>query len=127
MELLYASCTSTAPADSVENMPAVLRLKPESLPEIWQEAEMLETNLHTQISRMAKTMDKLLSEIKDRLDDHSIQALVTDLNGIVKDLNRLKDDLRTFIKMEDQSTVYWIEASASLRPNRFTCLPYRRM
>ncbi|WP_028561251.1 ATP-dependent DNA helicase DinG [Paenibacillus pinihumi] len=115
MELLYASCTSTAPADSVENMPAVLRLKPESLPEIWQEAEMLETNLHTQISRMAKTMDKLLSEIKDRLDDHSIQALVTDLNGIVKDLNRLKDDLRTFIKMEDQSTVYWIEASAQFK------------
>ncbi|WP_270171515.1 ATP-dependent DNA helicase DinG [Paenibacillus sp. SYP-B4298] len=115
MELLYTSCTSAAPADTQENMPAVLRLKAEELPPAWDEITMLENNLHTQLSRMTKTLDKLLSDIKDRIEEHAVQALVTDLNGIVKDVNRLKDDLRIFVKMEDSNIVHWIEASPQYR------------
>ncbi|WP_336771886.1 ATP-dependent DNA helicase DinG [Paenibacillus sp. MMO-58] len=113
-ELLYAFVGESGEAGN-DNGQAVCRLRSDTPPKGWDDVLTIENNVHTELSRVVKTVDKMASDIKDRLDDQSIQGLITDLNGVVRDLTRVKDDLRTFLKMEQNSEVYWIEASTTYR------------
>ncbi|MFD1955694.1 ATP-dependent DNA helicase DinG [Paenibacillus thailandensis] len=113
-EMLYAF-VGAGPDNGGESSQAVYRLKADSLPSGWDDALNEESNIHTGLGTAIKQLDKLLNEIKDRLDDTGIQALVTDLNGAVRDLTRVRDDLRTFMNMESKSHVYWLEASTVYR------------
>ncbi|GGF89094.1 ATP-dependent DNA helicase DinG [Paenibacillus abyssi] len=114
-ELLYQMSGNASSNESGENVQAVARLKAESLPDGWKDAETEEANVFAELGRIVKSLDKLLTDVKDRIDDGAIQALVTDMNGSVKDLARVKDDLRFFIKVEERMTVYWIEANPNFR------------
>ncbi|GLX68939.1 ATP-dependent DNA helicase DinG [Paenibacillus glycanilyticus] len=113
-ELLYAFVGESGEAGN-DNGQAVCRLKNDSPPKGWDDVLTIENNVHVELSRVVKTADKMASDIKDRLDDQTIQGLITDLNGVIRDLTRVKDDLRTFLKMEQNSEVYWIEASTTYR------------
>lgn len=113
-EMLYAFI-SASQDNGGENGQAVYRLRTDKLPDGWDDALTVESNIHTGLSTVVKTLDKMLSSIKEKLDDNGIQALVTDLNGVVRDLNRVKDDLRLFMKMDSKSHVYWLEASTTYR------------
>ena len=84
-------------------------------PESWPSVQEAEEVLYGHLNRVAKTLDKLLSDIKDRSDDSGLQALVTDMNGNVKDLARVRDDLRHFMKLEHPPEVYWIESHPNFR------------
>jgi len=113
VEKLFAIAGSAR--DAAETGQSVVRLKPDALPRIWKDAQNDEAALYTALNKAVRTLDKVLSEVKDRVDDPAIQSLVTDMNGSVKDLARVRDELRFFMRLDDPSTVYWIEANPSYR------------
>ncbi|QAY66127.1 ATP-dependent DNA helicase DinG [Paenibacillus protaetiae] len=114
-EMLYSFMGAAGADHNGENGQTVYRLRAEQMPSGWDDALTIENNLHTELSASVKTMEKMLGDIKERMDDNATQALITDLNGAVRDLVRVKDDLRIFMKMESKSHVYWLEASTTYR------------
>lgn len=98
-----------------DNGQAVCRLKKNELPAGWEDAAGAEGNVHTELGRVIRTVEKMMNDVKDRVDDLSIQAVLTDLNGAIRDLTRVKDELRAFIKLELADSVFWIEASSVYR------------
>ncbi|GBF72808.1 ATP-dependent helicase DinG [Paenibacillus sp. 598K] len=114
-ELLYGISGGVADSAAAESVAAVTRLRPQQPPESWPSVQEAEEVLYGHLNRVAKTLDKLLSDIKDRSDDSGLQALVTDMNGNVKDLARVRDDLRHFMKLEHPTEVYWIESHPNFR------------
>ncbi|MGM0880428.1 MAG: ATP-dependent DNA helicase DinG [Bacillota bacterium] len=112
---LFYSFTSSSSDGLTDNGQAVCRLKNNLLPASWEDAVTVEANVHTELNRVVRTVDKMVNDIKDRIDDSAVQAIITDLNGAVRDLTRVKDELRTFIKLELADSVFWIEASSVYR------------
>ncbi|AJY77133.1 ATP-dependent DNA helicase DinG [Paenibacillus beijingensis] len=113
-EMLYQLAGSSPSAQS-ETGQAVYRLRAGQLPKGWEAIAAEEANLFAELNSAAKTLEKLFTEMKDRLDDSSLQGTLTDLSGAVKDAARLRDELRLFVRADKPETVYWIEASASYR------------
>lgn len=113
-EIFYSFVGSSGEGGN-DNNQAVCRLKGDNLPAGWNDALVIETNISTELSRVIRTVDKMASDIKERIDDFSIQGLITDLNGAIRDLLRVKDDLREFMKMDQSSDVSWIEANPTYR------------
>lgn len=112
---MFYSFTATSSDGQTDNGQAVCRLKNDVLPTSWEDAVTVEANVHTELNRVVRTVDKMVNDIKDRIDDSAVQAIITDLNGAVRDLTRVKDELRTFIKLELADSVFWIEASSVYR------------
>lgn len=112
---MFYSFTATSSDGQTDNGQAVCRLKNDVLPASWEDAVTVEANVHTELNRVVRTVDKMVNDIKDRIDDSAVQAIITDLNGAIRDLTRVKDELRTFIKLELADSVFWIEASSVYR------------
>lgn len=112
---MFYSFTSPDANGASDNGQLVHRLNGGKLPSGWEEAVQAESNIHVELSRVIRTVEKMINEIKDRIDDLQIQGIVTDLNGAVRDLNRVKDELRIFMKLEQPDSVFWIEASSVYR------------
>ncbi|MBD2869697.1 ATP-dependent DNA helicase DinG [Paenibacillus arenilitoris] len=112
---LFYGFTSVSGDSSSDNGQSVCRLKKDQLPKGWEDAVAAEANIHTELNRVIRTVEKMMNDVKERVDDSAIQALLTDLNGAVRDLTRVKDELRTFIKLELADSVFWIEASTLYR------------
>jgi len=94
----------------------VFRLDRNKLPSEWNEAMEVENNFHVQLSRVVKSLEKLSTDVKDRLEeDTGLQSILIDLNGILRDLNRIKDELRMFMKLEQEDYVYWMEGTQAYK------------
>lgn len=113
-EMLYV-ITGDGSDNSGDTGATVLRLQLTALPKGWEEAANVENNIHVELTRVIKTVEKLMNDVKDREDDINVQSALTDLNGAIRDLTRLKDELRIFMKLEQPSFVFWIEASQVYR------------
>lgn len=113
-ELLYEFASVSSDSLS-EGGAMVKRLNAGKLPKGWDDVVSAENNVHVELSRVIKTSEKLMADVKDRIDDLSVQAALTDLNGALRDLARVKDELRLFIQLKDTQFVYWIEASQAYR------------
>jgi ATP-dependent DNA helicase DinG len=109
-EALYELVSSKSDPSQSETSQYVLRLKPETLPANWRELLIMEDNIYLNANDLLRTLDKLLSELKEQQDGLGVQGLVTDLNGTVKELYAHRDALHFFMKMADEGYVYWIEA-----------------
>nr|WP_051250788.1 ATP-dependent DNA helicase DinG [Paenibacillus harenae] len=112
---LFYSFTASSGDSPTDNGQSVCRLKKNQLPGGWEDAVEVEANVHTELNRVVRTVEKMMTDIKDRIDDPAVQAIITDLNGAIRDLSRVKDELRTFIKLELPDSVFWIEASSVYR------------
>ncbi|URN94087.1 MAG: ATP-dependent DNA helicase DinG [Candidatus Pristimantibacillus lignocellulolyticus] len=94
----------------------VFRLDRHKLPSEWNEAMEVENNFHVQLSRLVKSLEKLSTDVKERLEeDTGLQSILIDLNGILRDLNRIKDELRMFMKLEQEDYVYWMEGTQAYK------------
>ncbi|KIL40031.1 ATP-dependent DNA helicase DinG [Gordoniibacillus kamchatkensis] len=120
-EKLYGivSAASLDPS-ATETGQYVLRMKPESLPPVWNELLVQEDNLYLNVTEIVKPLEKLVGELKELQDEYEVQSLVTDLNGSLKDLIRYRDSLRFFMRMPDPEYVYWMEAGAYLKSRSLT-------
>jgi len=109
-----AAQASDAPSEQAGGL--VLRLSRDQLPEQWTKIIESEQEVYLQLNRFSKELEKMSSDIKERLDeDLTLSGLLTDLNGIIRDLQRLKDELRQFIKLELDDYVYWLEATQAYK------------
>lgn len=109
-EALYDLVSTSSDPSQSETSQYVLRLKPETLPSNWRELVIMEDNIYLNANELLRTLDKLLNELKEQQDGLGVQGLVTDLNGTVKELYAHRDALHFFMKMADDSYVYWVEA-----------------
>src|SRR5690606_17793961 len=91
------------------------RLKPDQPPRNWDNALKMEDNLFVLLSDVCKTLDKVLNVLNEHEDAKPIEDLLTDINGLVKELAFLKDGVRAFVQMKDDHNVYWLEASSFYR------------
>ncbi|MBA2942321.1 ATP-dependent DNA helicase DinG [Paenibacillus sp. CGMCC 1.16610] len=114
-ESLYELLSSKSDPSQTENSTYVLRMKPETLPANWHELLTMEDNIYLNANDLLRTLDKLLSDVKEHQDVFGVQGLVTDLNGTVKELYEHRDALHFFMKMADDGYVYWMEAGTYAR------------
>jgi ATP-dependent DNA helicase DinG len=109
--LLYENAERSAGSASGEGG-YVLRLQKDKLPANWQDIVALEDNIYMRLSEVCRTLDKLLSELKDAASGLDMQSAVTDMSGHVANLARVRDDLRFLIRLADPNVVYWVEANS---------------
>ncbi|QCT02603.1 DnaQ family exonuclease/DinG family helicase [Paenibacillus algicola] len=92
-----------------------LRLSKSKLPKAWTELQQIEHQIYLTLGELSRQGDVLIQELREDLDDYSADSLVTDLNGLFKDLATHREELRFFMSLTHEETVYWMEANSSYR------------
>lgn len=108
--LLYEMAQGRASSSQNEGA-YVHRLKAEQKPDSWSDAATIEDNIYLKITEMTRSLGRVLEQLKEADAGFELQSVVTDLNGNISDLIRLRDDLRFLIRLEDDNYVYWLEAN----------------
>lgn len=94
----------------------VLRLLPHKKPKNWDDLLAMENQIYATIGDIVRKAEKLLTELKEQDEqDFGSESLITDITGLIKDLGSERDALRSFMKLEDVNTVYWIEGNGNYR------------
>jgi ATP-dependent DNA helicase DinG len=109
-ECLYEIVSSKSDPSQSESGQFVFRMKADSLPPKWPELLIMEENIYTNSNDILRTLEKLVSEIKEVQDAFEVQSMITDLGGILKELYAHRDALHFFMKMGESGYVYWMEA-----------------
>lgn len=89
----------------------VLRLRPDKLPDKWEDGVLMEDNIYMNLTEICRELDKVLSKMKESDVPFELQSMVTDMTGLSSDLIRIRDNLRFLIRLDDDNYVYWFEAS----------------
>lgn len=89
----------------------VMRFKKDQLPADWDEYLLLEDNIYMHLTEISRSLEQVLSDLKESDSSFDSQSAATDLAGSVSDLLRMRDDLRFLMKLDDPNIVYWIEAN----------------
>ncbi|MBB6674095.1 ATP-dependent DNA helicase DinG [Cohnella nanjingensis] len=110
---LYALLAANAAADETGSL--TYRLRTEALPSDWESVQVDGHNVIQRLSDLLRPLDKVLSEIRERNDDLSVQSALTDLNGALKDLASLRAELQSFVTLGDEGHVYWLEGHSQFR------------
>lgn len=114
-EMLFAMLPERSDASPGESGQFSARLKPSDKPKGWSDAGALEQQIYLILGELIRQGDRLLQEVEDELEDFGTESLMIDLKGLFKDLAGFRENLRFFMKMEDETTVYWLEASGQFR------------
>ncbi|CAM2796596.1 ATP-dependent DNA helicase DinG [Paenibacillus sediminis] len=114
-ELLYTLLPERSDAATGEAGQYVLRLLPNKKPKDWDQLAPIENQIYVSIGDVVRKGEKLLAEMKEEQDDYSSDSLITDISGLLKDLANERDNLRSFMKLDDEETVYWLEANSQYR------------
>lgn len=109
-ELLYQMLPSMNEAGQAEGGQAVLRLPSGNRPDGWSSVSELEGDIHTRLSDIVRSGEKLVNEWKD-YDDDEVQGVTADVTGLFKDIGQLRDEYREFMQGKDADTVYWMEGN----------------
>jgi len=113
MERLFALLASEAAAD--EGGSLTLRLKPNQLPAGWDDTLVDGHNTIQLLSDLLRPLDKIVGDIRERLDELAIQSLITDMNGSLKDLASARAELQSFVTLGNPDFVYWLEGHSQYR------------
>lgn len=114
-ELLFGMMSERSDAAPGEPGQFVKRLLPTHKPETWDVYSTLENQIYVSVSEVLRKGERMLNEVKEDQDDYSIDGLITDISGLLKDLGSERDSLRYFMKLESTETVYWLEANGHYR------------
>lgn len=112
-EALFGMLAGNAAADETGSL--TLRLKPDALPEGWNGIRVDAENAIQLMSDFLRPMERLIAEIREETDEYSLQGLLTDLNGVIKDIASVRSDLSSFISLGETDYVYWAEAHFQYR------------
>jgi ATP-dependent DNA helicase DinG len=113
MEALYQLLAANAAADETGNL--TLRLKPNDLPESWDSLSVDGNNVIQLLSDLIRPLEKLTAEIREETDELSLQGMLTDLSGVVKDLANVRADTQSFVTLGKPEFVYWVEGHLQYR------------
>ncbi|TJY44312.1 ATP-dependent DNA helicase DinG [Cohnella pontilimi] len=106
-EALYGLLASNAAADESGNF--TLRLKPDDMPSGWETIRVDGDNVIQLLSDFIRPMEKLSAEVREETDEYAVQALLTDLGGVIKDLAGVRADMGSFVTLGEKDYVYWVE------------------
>jgi ATP-dependent DNA helicase DinG len=112
-EALFGLLASSAATDESGNF--TLRLKPDFLPEGWEAIRVDGENVIQLLSDFIRPIEKLSAEVREETDEYSLQALLTDLGGVVKDLAGVRAAMGSFITLGEKDYVYWAEGHFQYR------------
>ncbi|MCC3376487.1 ATP-dependent DNA helicase DinG [Cohnella sp. REN36] len=110
---LYALLAANAAADETGSL--TYRLRTEALPADWESVQVDGHNVIQRLSDLLRPLDKVVSDIRDRSDDLTVQSVLTDLNGALKDLAGLRTELQSFVTLGEEGHVYWIEGHSQYK------------
>lgn len=124
-EWLYQNCLSWQENQNAEAGQLIMRIKPSHMPEKWEVAKQLEDNIYVEASQLIKQVERIVLNIKEKDEAEELQGFITDISGMVKDITRMRDTIRTFVKTSDSNTVYWLEASTTFKSKslQMNCIP----
>lgn len=111
-ELTIAGSRDTGQSDAGQ---LVLRIRRDNLPPGWDDAVREEHNLHVELGDLIRRLERAAGEAKELVDEPEDQGLVTDLNGVLKELARIRDAVRFLVDCGDEAFVYWLEAVPNYR------------
>jgi ATP-dependent DNA helicase DinG len=113
MEALFGTLAGQASTDESGNL--TLRIKPSDLPSNWQNLIVDGNNVIQMLSDFIRPVDKLMTEIREELDELSIQGMLTDFSGVLKDLQEVRSDTQSFVSLGRPEFVYWLEGHSQYR------------
>ncbi|TFE30038.1 ATP-dependent DNA helicase DinG [Cohnella luojiensis] len=113
MEALYNVLAAQASADETGNL--TLRLKPAELPPQWDSLSVDGNNVIQLLSDFIRPLEKMTLEIREDADEISLQGLLTDLGGVLKDLASVRGDTQSFVTLGKPEFVYWVEGHSQYR------------
>jgi ATP-dependent DNA helicase DinG len=113
MEALYNMIASKAATDETGNY--TLRIKPAELPTQWDSLSVDGNNVIQLLSDFIRPLEKLSMEIREEADELSMQGMLTDLGGVLKDLASVRADTQSFITLGQPEFVYWVEGHSQYK------------
>ncbi|WP_326998775.1 exonuclease domain-containing protein [Cohnella kolymensis] len=113
MDALFGMLSGQAAAD--ESGSLTLRIKPSDLPANWQNLTIDGNNVIQLLSDFIRPLDKLIAEIREQLDELTIQGMTTDMSGLLKDLQEVRSDTQSFVTLGRPEFVYWLEGHSQYR------------
>ncbi|MFB9275233.1 ATP-dependent DNA helicase DinG [Cohnella cellulosilytica] len=113
MEALFAMLAANAPADETGSF--TLRIKPTDLPAQWEALSVDGNNVIQLLSDLIRPLEKLTVEIREETDELTVQGLLTDLGGVLKDLSNIRADTQSFVTLGRPEFVYWAEGHSQYR------------
>src|SRR5690606_33309922 len=60
----------------------VLRLRPDKLPDKWEDGVLMEDNIYMNLTEICRELDKVLSKMKESDVPFELQSMVTDMTGL---------------------------------------------
>lgn len=114
-ELLFALIPERSDAAPGDPGQFVTRLLPDKKPKSWDTLTTLENSIYITLGDILRKGERMVAEIREEQDDYGAESLITDISGLFKDLANERETLRFFMKLEDENTVYWLEANGNYR------------
>ncbi|GJM73098.1 hypothetical protein HMSSN036_53140 [Paenibacillus macerans] len=114
-ELLFALMPERSDAAPGDPGQFVYRLLPLKKPQEWDKLLALENQIYVSLGDVLRKGDRMLAQIREEQEDYGSESLLTDINGLFKDLANEREALRFFMKLESEETVYWMEANGNFR------------
>ncbi|KFN09435.1 ATP-dependent DNA helicase DinG [Paenibacillus macerans] len=114
-ELLFALMPERSDAAPGDPGQFVYRLLPLKKPKEWDKLLALENQIYVSLGDVLRKGDRMLAQIREEQEDYGSESLLTDINGLFKDLANEREALRFFMKLENEETVYWMEANGNFR------------
>lgn len=113
MEALFALLAGQASTDESGNM--TFRIKPSDLPVNWEGLTVDGNNVIQLLSDFIRPVEKITAEIREQWDELSVQGTITDLSGVLKDLQQVRSDTQSFVTLGRPEFVYWLEGHSQYR------------
>ncbi|BBI33240.1 ATP-dependent DNA helicase DinG [Cohnella abietis] len=113
MDALFNLLASQASTDETGNY--TYRLKPSELPSQWESLSVDGNNVIQLLSDFIRPLEKLTIEIREDADELSLQGMLTDLSGVLKDLANVRADTQSFVSLGKPEFVYWVEGHSQYR------------
>jgi ATP-dependent DNA helicase DinG len=113
MEALFNLLAGQAATDETGNF--TLRIKSAELPPQWDSISVDGNNVIQLLSDLVRPLEKISTEIREQTDELSMQGLLTDLSGVLKDLLELRSDTQSFLSLSKPEFVYWVEGHSQYR------------
>ncbi|MFC5467729.1 ATP-dependent DNA helicase DinG [Cohnella suwonensis] len=113
MDASFGMLASNAAADETGNM--TYRLKPDQLPPQWEALTVDGNNVIQLLSDFIRPMEKIVVDMREEADELSLQGLLTDMGGVLKDLSNTRADTQSFVTLGRPEYVYWIEGHSQYR------------
>lgn len=114
-EMLFSLMPERSDAAPGDPGQFVLRLLPHKKPKDWDTLCTLENHIYVLLGDVVRKGERLMNDIREEQEDYGADSLLTDISGLFKDLATEREAIRSFMKLDDEETVYWIEGNGNYR------------